>query len=86
MAVICFAQTKWIGPVGRPVVVKTASGYVSGRLRLIQHWVMRVKAETAHMTGWEGDWTRVFFSPFHWFFWVHQHMVAVTMSVRWVST
>ena len=35
--VMCRVQTHAIGPVDNPVVVKTARGQVSGRLRLI-HW------------------------------------------------
>ena len=57
-----------MGLVGRLVMVKTARGYKVGRCRLIQHQVMWTKAEMAHMMGWVGVQTRVFFSPFLLFF------------------
>ena len=50
-AVMCLAQMKVMGPVGRLVVVKTASGYELGRWRLSQWWVMRTKAKMAHIMG-----------------------------------
>ena len=36
--------------MGRLLVVKRASGYIGGRLRLSQHWMMRMRAEMAHRT------------------------------------
>ena len=49
---MCLVQMKVMGPVGRPIVVKTVSaGYELGRWRLSQRWVMHTKVEMAHITG-----------------------------------